>query len=209
MDTHNDKRIVRFIPNGLTFARLVLTLIFLAMVLYAPSLPEEKPANFLLVAFILFVIAGVTDIIDGKVARMFNVTSKFGRMVDPLADKILVCGTFICFAVVKQPTLAHIFEPTAVAVIRWLVVVIIIARELVVTILRHLAEARGVNFAATVSGKIKMFIQSFAIGTVLIKWAYVSRAWGDWFTVIAFLIMIISTVVSGIQSLKRPIKQVG
>ncbi len=206
MDTHNDKRMVRFIPNGLTFARLVLTLIFLAMVLYAPGLPQEKLPDFLLVAFILFVIAGVTDIIDGKVARMFDVASKFGRMVDPLADKILVCGAFVCFAIVKQPTLVHIFEPTTVAVIRWLVVVIIIARELVVTILRHLAEARGVNFAATVSGKIKMFIQSFAIGTVVMKWAYVSRAWGDWFTVIAFLIMIVSTVVSGIQSLKRPIK---
>ena len=84
---------------------------------------------------------------------------------------------------------------------------IIIAREIFVTVLRHLAEARGINFAATLSGKIKMFLQSFGIGTIMIKWAYVSREWGDWFTVVALSLMIIFTIVSGVRSVQRPIKQ--
>ena len=206
MDSKNNNRLIRLIPNGLTLGRLVLTIIFLIMILYAPQLEEPKPSRFLLIAFIIFLIAGLTDIIDGKVARMFNVTSKFGRMLDPLADKILVCGAFVCFAIVARPTFLHILDPGISSIIHWATAIIIIVRELFVTILRHIAEARGVNFAATASGKIKMFLQSFGIGTVIIKWAYVSRAWGNWFTITAFAIMLVVTVISGVSALKRPIK---
>ena len=206
MDTKGDNRLVRLIPNALTFARLILTLVFLAMVLYAPRTGEEKPATFLMTAFTLFVIAGLTDIVDGPIARAFSVTSKFGRIVDPLADKILVGGAFICFVIVKQPTFANIFSPHTAALIRWATAIVIIAREVFVTILRHIAEARGVSFAATVTGKIKMFVQSFGIGTVMVKWAFVSRAWGDWFTVVTFAIVLAVTVVSGVKSLQRPRK---
>ena len=94
MDT--EKGIIRFVPNALTLLRLVLTVIFLAMLLMAGRMDDDKPATFLTIAFVLFVVAAVTDIIDGKVARKYDVTSKFGRLVDPLADKILVCGAFIC-----------------------------------------------------------------------------------------------------------------
>ncbi len=201
---HNNN-LVRIIPNVLTLGRLILTLIFLGMILYAPQMGREKPAGFLLTAFILFVVAGITDIVDGKIARMYDVTSKFGRMIDPLADKALICGAFICFAIVGEPKLANFnLSVLTLSFIHWLVALVLIARELLVTILRHLAEARGVNFAATVSGKIKMFIQSFGIGTVIIGWAYVSRTWGDWFTIITLVIMITVTVISGINSLKRP-----
>ncbi|HIJ70943.1 MAG TPA: CDP-alcohol phosphatidyltransferase family protein [Planctomycetes bacterium] len=204
MDTKNDNRLVRLIPNGLTLSRLVLTLVFLSMILYSPHTGSEKPAAFLMVAFTLFVIAGLTDIFDGPVARAFGVTSKFGRMVDPLADKILVGGAFICFVIVRQPTFTNIFSPCTETLIQWTTAIVIIAREVFVTILRHIAEARGVSFAATVTGKVKMFVQSFGIGTVMIKWAFVSRPWGDWFTVVTFAIMLLVTVVSGIKSLQRP-----
>jgi phosphatidylglycerophosphate synthase len=56
--------------------------------------------GYLDIAFILFVVAGLTDIVDGTIARKLNVASKFGRMLDPLADKVLVCGAFICFAII-------------------------------------------------------------------------------------------------------------
>jgi len=203
----NNKGIVRFIPNTLTVGRLALTIVFLIMVLYAPRIGEEKPANFLLVAFILFVITGLTDIVDGKLARMYDVTSKFGRIVDPLADKCLVCGAFICFAIVGQPRLDNFnITPLTMDILRWATALIIITRELFVTILRQTAETRGVNFAATISGKIKMFLQSFCIGNVIIKWAYVSRTWGDIFTAVAFSLMVILTVVSGVRSVQRPRK---
>ncbi|MCK5564365.1 MAG: CDP-alcohol phosphatidyltransferase family protein [Planctomycetes bacterium] len=207
MDTQDNKGIIRHVPNALTVGRLVLTVIFLGMILYAPSMGVEKPANFLLIAFILFVVTGLTDIVDGKLARMYDVTSKFGRIVDPLADKFLVCGAFVCFAFVRQPTLNNFnISSETMEILRWSAAFTIIARELIVTILRQMAEARGVNFGATVSGKIKMFLQSFCIGTVLIKWAYVSRIWGDCFTATAFLVMIIITIFSGVRAVQRPRK---
>ena len=192
---------LRFIPNILTFGRLALTIVFLVMILDSPYV-ANKPF-FLDIAFVIFVIAGLTDIIDGPVARKLNVASKFGRMVDPLADKVLVCGAFICFAIVREPMLFD-FEPATMALIRWSVAGILILREVYVTILRHIAEARGINFAATVSGKVKMFIQSFAIGTVIIKAAHVQTAqWGYWFTTVVFALMLIVTVISGLRATQR------
>jgi len=195
------------IPNILTFGRLVLTIVFLVMVLFAPKYyaDGEKPfPGFLDVAFILFVIAGLTDIVDGYAARRLNVASKFGRMVDPLADKILVCGAFVCFALIGQPKLFDL-SPGVLTAIHWLVAAILIAREAYVTILRHVAESRGINFAATKSGKIKMFLQSFAIGTVVIKMAHVqTAAWGYWFTTVVFTLMLVVTVISGIRATQRP-----
>jgi CDP-diacylglycerol--glycerol-3-phosphate 3-phosphatidyltransferase len=198
---------LKIIPNILTFGRLVLTIVFLVMILFAPRYYAEGEVSFpgfLDVAFILFVIAGLTDIVDGFAARRLNVTSKFGRMVDPLADKILVCGAFVCFAVIGQPKLFDL-SPCLLTAIHWLVAAVLISREAYVTILRHIAEARGVNFAATVSGKIKMFLQSFAIGTVVIKMAHVqTAAWGYWFTTVTFIIMLTVTIISGIRATQRP-----
>jgi len=192
---------LRFIPNILTFSRLVLTIVFLIMVLCSPYV--ENKAFFLDVAFVLFVVAGLTDIVDGIAARRFNVTSKFGRMLDPLVDKVLVCGAFICFAIIGEPKLFG-FGPGTLAAIHWSVAGILILREVYVTVLRHIAEARGVNFAATISGKVKMCVQSFAIGMVIIKMAHVQTAeWGYWFTTIVFILMLMVTVVSGIRATQR------
>ncbi|UCE98703.1 MAG: CDP-alcohol phosphatidyltransferase family protein [Planctomycetota bacterium] len=192
---------LRLIPNILTFGRLILTLVFLFMILYSPYL--ENISFFLDIAFVIFVIAGLSDIVDGIVARSLNVTSKFGRMMDPLVDKILVCGTFICLAIIGEPKLFNLPE-TTMTVIHWSVAAILILREIYVTVLRHIAEAQGVNFAATFSGKIKMFLQSFAIGTVIIKMAHVQTAtWGYWFTTVTFTIMLVVTVVSGIRATQR------
>jgi CDP-diacylglycerol--glycerol-3-phosphate 3-phosphatidyltransferase len=196
---------IKYVPNMLTGGRLVLTAVFIVMILYSPTV-ENKPM-FLTIAFVLFVIAGLTDIIDGKVARKYNVTSKFGRMIDPLADKILVCGTFASFAIIGQPKLFDLDAPT-LTVIHWSVFAVLTSREVYVTILRHHAEAKGINFAATISGKIKMFLQSFAIGTVIIKAAYVSTAtWGSCFTSTVFLITVVVTVISGIASTRRRLGQ--
>ena len=197
---------LKLLPNILTLGRFVLTVIFLIMILLSPSryAQGELPfPDFLDIAFILFVIAGLTDMVDGAIARKLGVASKFGRMMDPLADKALVCGSFICFAIIGQPKLFGLPD-TTMSIIQWAVAGIIISREAYVTILRHIAEAKGINFAATVSGKIKMFLQSFAIGTVVIKMAHVqTAAWGYWFTAITFAIMLAVTVFSGIRATQR------
>lgn len=197
---------LKLIPNILTLGRFVLTIIFLVMLLYAPpryAAGELPFPDFLDIAFILFVIAGVTDMIDGTVARKLGVASKFGRLMDPLADKILVCGAFICFAIIGEPKLFD-FSALTMTIIRWSVAGVIILREAYVTILRHIAEAKGINFAATVSGKIKMFLQSFAIGTVVMKMAHMQTAtWAHWFTAATYTIMILVTVFSGLRATQR------
>ena len=192
-----------YIPNILTFSRLILTLVFLVMILYTPPPDAESRTFFLDIAFVVFVTAAITDMLDGPIARRLNVTSKFGRMMDPLVDKVLVCGTFICFAIIGEPKLFGLSQ-TPLAVIHWTIAAILILREAYVTVLRHIAESRGVNFAATMSGKIKMFVQSFAIGTVVIKMAHAQTAtWGYWFTTMTFVIMLAVTIVSGIQATQR------
>jgi CDP-diacylglycerol--glycerol-3-phosphate 3-phosphatidyltransferase len=197
---------LRLIPNILTLGRLVLTIVFLIMVLLSPRFyaEGERPfPNFLDYAFIIFVIAGLTDLVDGLAARKLNVASKFGRMIDPLADKVLVCGSFISFAIIGQPKLFNL-GPETQTIIQWSVAGILILREAYVTTLRHIAEAQGINFAATTSGKIKMCIQSFAIGTVVVKMAHVQTAtWGYWFTTITFAVMLIVTVISGLRATQR------
>jgi CDP-diacylglycerol--glycerol-3-phosphate 3-phosphatidyltransferase len=189
------------IANILTFARLAGTILFLALLLYSPE--AQNRTLVIDISFVIFVVAGLTDIIDGPIARKLNVASKFGRMLDPLVDKVLVCGAFVCFALIKEPLLFNL-SPLTQHVIRWSVAAILIAREGYVTILRHAADAKGIDFRAVASGKIKMLIQSFAIGTVLVKAAHVQTAtWGCWFTSITFAVMLAVTVVSGFTATCR------
>jgi CDP-diacylglycerol--glycerol-3-phosphate 3-phosphatidyltransferase len=186
---------VKQIPNILTFGRLILTIIFLLMILLSPRPPFP---GFLDIAFIILVIAGLTDVIDGLIARKLNVTSKFGRILDPLVDKVLVCGAFVCFAIIGEPKLFNL-NGHILALIHWSVAGILIARDVYVTVLRHIAEARGINFAAILSGKVKLFLHFFAIGTVFIKMAHVQTAmWGYWFTTVTLFIMLIVTIISGL-----------
>ena len=99
---------LRQIPNILTGGRLVLAVVFLVMILIEPTLPAERDMSFpsyLDLAFVIFVIAALTDLFDGHIARKLNVASKFGRMIDPLADKVLICGSFIVLALIGQPKL--------------------------------------------------------------------------------------------------------
>jgi CDP-diacylglycerol--glycerol-3-phosphate 3-phosphatidyltransferase len=197
---------LKLIPNILTFGRLVLTILFLAMLLHIPHAKDRVLT--LDSAFIVFLIAAITDIIDGPIARKLNVTSKLGRILDPLADKILVCGAFICFAIIREPALFAISE-TYMNVIRWAVAAILIGREGYVTILRHAAEAKGIDFSAVASGKIKMFLQSLAVGIVLIKSAHFPAAtWANWFTAVTFLIMLTATVISGFSATRRTAQKI-
>jgi len=192
---------LKLIPNILTFVRLVLAIVFLAMILCSPYAANRS--LFLDIAFAIFVIAGLTDIVDGPIARKLNVASKFGRMMDPLVDKILVCGAFICFAIIGEPKLFALPD-SSLKIILWSIAAVLTLREVYITALRHIAEARGINFAATVSGKIKMLLQSFAVGTVLIKMAHVQTArWGYWFTTVTLAIMLTVTIITGLKATQR------
>jgi CDP-diacylglycerol--glycerol-3-phosphate 3-phosphatidyltransferase len=193
---------LKLIPNILTFGRLVLTVLFLVMLLYVPYANNKTP--LIDAAFVIFVIAGLTDVVDGPVARKLKIETRFGRMLDPLVDKVLVCGSFVCFAVIGEPEFLFNLSERSLYIIRWSVAAVLILREGYVTIIRHIAEAKGIDFRAVASGKIKMLIQSFAIGTVLVKAAHVQTAtWGHWFTAITFATMIAVTVISGLTATRR------
>ena len=201
----NDKGIIKHIPNALTIGRFMLTFVLLGMLLYAPRI--EDNSTFLLIAFILFIVTALTDIVDGHIARKFEVTSKFGRIADPLADKILVCGSFLCFAIVGQPIFGNFDLPQIIfPVMQWGIAVLLLAREVWVTVVRHIAESRGIEFGAKWSGKLKMFLQSFGIGTVIFKWAYITAAWADWFTITVYILLAVVTVYSGIEYSLRKTK---
>jgi CDP-diacylglycerol--glycerol-3-phosphate 3-phosphatidyltransferase len=127
------------LPNQLTVARLVLTFVFVAL-LSIDGLPYGGTA-----ALIVFSIAAYTDFLDGHLARKHSLITNFGKLMDPLADKILMCAGFVLLACLN-------FIPA------WIVVVIL-SREFLVTGLRLLATAEGVVLAADSLGKYKTIFQ--------------------------------------------------
>src|SRR5436190_58020 len=115
-------------------------------------------------AMVLFIVAGMTDYYDGKIARRDKLITNFGILMDPLVDKILVCSAFIAFV-------GRHWLPAWMAVI-------IVARELAVTGLRLLAASRSVVLSAETLGKHKTTMQIVAIISTLVRGSYMQ--WGDW-----------------------------
>ena len=144
------------LPNKLTISRFVLTAGFLGA-LYS-ALPCRET-----IALAVFSIASLTDYFDGKIARRDKLITNFGILMDPLADKILICSAFIAFVEFKQME-------------AWMVV-IIVARELAITGLRLLAASKNVVLAAEGYGKHKTISQIVAILAVLVFMSY--GQWGE------------------------------
>ncbi len=144
----------RHAPNALTLARLALTVVFV-VVLTLYEFPDVN-AWALPVALVVFVVAALTDALDGYLARRWNVITVFGRIMDPFADKLLVLGAFVMLAGV---------EPSGVT--PWMLV-IILGRELLVTTIRGVLEGRGIDFSAALSGKLKMVAQSVGVPVILL-----------------------------------------
>jgi len=140
------------LPNKLTIGRLGLTAVF--FVLLGLGHPEAGAAGrwLLNISLALYIIAAFTDLVDGWLARKYGMVTDFGRVADPFADKILVCGALI-FLLTKAGT----------PVRDWMVV-IIIAREFIVSGMRTLAESKNIPFGATHWGKFKALSQNFAVG---------------------------------------------
>lgn len=139
------------LPNLITVSRLVLAVVLFALI--APGQPALA-----IPAAILFLIAAGTDAIDGYIARRYGLVTTVGRILDPFADKIIVCGTFI-FLLEQHPHSG---------VSAWMVV-IVVGREMFVTGLRSFLEQQGVDFSASLSGKLKMVVQCLAITASLLS----------------------------------------
>ncbi|MBK9120777.1 MAG: CDP-alcohol phosphatidyltransferase family protein [Phycisphaerales bacterium] len=150
------------LANQLTLTRLVLALVLFALLSWFDARHLDTQRWLLHVCFWIFLVAVLTDILDGLVARLTRTVTTFGRIVDPVVDKVIICGVFILFA-------SHSFwdgTRNITDVAPWMVVVIL-TRELLVSAVRAHAESGGVEFAATWSGKFKMFVQSATIAIIL------------------------------------------
>ena len=143
------------LPNKLTVSRFVLTALFLW------ALFSRMRFNDTL-ALVLFSLAGFTDFLDGRIARNRGLITNFGILMDPLADKILICSAFIAFV---EST--HLNPNAPVKVAAWMVIVIV-ARELTITGLRLLAASKNVVLAAENFGKHKTISQIVAINALLV-----------------------------------------
>jgi len=185
------------LPNKLTVSRFVLTVGFLVVMFSRIPFHET-------IALVLFSAGGLTDFFDGEIARQRKLITNFGILMDPLADKIMVCSAFIAFVDLGW-------------IPAWMVVVIV-ARELAITGLRLLATSKNVVLAAERYGKHKTISQIVAIIAILVvasyqDWGIVGRAvfgfglfgrpWSLWFTEISKWVAVALTVISGCVYLWR------
>ena len=202
-------RMHKHIPNFITMARLILTVIFFLVL----NLHEQGTFyRNMWAAFVIFLLAVSTDWIDGYLARKWKVESAFGRVVDPFADKIMICGSFVFFAShdfvnIEQARL--VFGPSEppisilTGVVPWMAVVLI-GREFLITGIRGLAESRGIDFRADWAGKIKMGVQCVAVGAVLFNVAtHWSMAWVWWVRDLSIWITLFVTVASAVNYIIR------
>ena len=136
------------LPNKLTILRVIMIPFFVAALLYDGGANQ----NMRYVAAALFIIASLTDMLDGKIARKYNLVTNFGKFMDPLADKLLVCSALICMIELRELP-------------AWMVI-IIISREFIISGFRLVASDNGVAIAASYWGKFKTTFQM--IGVVLL-----------------------------------------
>lgn len=179
------------VPNLITTARLVITvLVFVCLQLVAlhGATTAGAGGGVVLLAWAawgLFLVAAFTDFLDGYLARKWNLVTAFGRVADPFADKILITGSLVML----------MQFPVAMSVLTAWYVVVVVAREFLVTAIRGVVEASGRPFPADRLGKWKMVSQCWTVGALLAM-----VAGSDFFTPLAvagYWVSLLLTVVSG------------
>ncbi len=176
------------LPNQITVGRFVLAVIFLVLLAAADVQRRDQQRLLFHCAFWLFVVAGSTDWLDGYLARRQNQITAFGRILDPFVDKILVIGGFI---LLMGDGFRDAAGRNVTGLAAWMVVVIV-ARELLVSGLRGFSEAKGRAYAANWWGKIKMVLQSLTVGWIIgsvgpwpgVGWIMACRPYLIWATVL-------------------------
>jgi CDP-diacylglycerol--glycerol-3-phosphate 3-phosphatidyltransferase len=183
------------LPNQLTFLRLMLSLVLFGFI----------ACGWYMTSMWMFIVAAGTDWLDGYYARKYSQVTTLGRILDPFADKVIVCGTFIFIMAVP------IMSEVPWGLRAWMVVVIV-GRELLVTALRSFIEDRGSDFSAKMSGKLKMVLQCVAAGVCLFYLSYdppqtTSAAdWCWWLMVVSIWSALILTVYSGLVYIRAAVR---
>lgn len=170
------------LPNKLTIARIASVPFFIAAYM----------SGLYIVAFVLFIIASFTDLLDGKIARKYNLVTNFGKIMDPLADKILVYSAFCLM--VEDGTVPG-----------WMLIVIL-AREFVIGGMRTVAASDGTVIAAGMSGKIKTVLQMIAVPLLLLTAAISQEElfyYADLAAQMFLWASLIMTVYSGVEYIAK------
>ncbi|MCK2027152.1 CDP-diacylglycerol--glycerol-3-phosphate 3-phosphatidyltransferase [Microbacterium sp. SSW1-47] len=176
--------IPRQLPNAITVARIPLAVVFFVLLLLGGTYGISDPV-VRWIAGILFIVAISTDWVDGYLARRYDIVSDFGKLWDPIADKLLTGAGFIGLAILGE--------------VNWWIVIVILVREWGITIHRLVVASEHVVAAAWM-GKIKTAFQGVALGWALLP-LHVWIGLGPWTTItfLLMLIVLVLTVVSGID----------
>ncbi|MED5400717.1 MAG: CDP-diacylglycerol--glycerol-3-phosphate 3-phosphatidyltransferase [Planctomycetota bacterium] len=173
------------IPNLITISRLLMAVVLFVLI---------EADGWWKTATVLFAIAAATDFLDGFIARRYGLVTPLGRILDPFADKIIICGVFVFLLSVGG-------SESKSGVTAWIVVVVL-AREMFVTSLRGFLEKRGQDFSAALSGKLKMVLQCAAVPLCLLS---MDREIVEQFDSLIrardflVLVMVVVTVFSGVE----------
>lgn len=139
------------LPNKLTILRVIMIPFFVLALLIEGG--ENQTYRYIAAA--IFIIASLTDMLDGKIARKYNLVTNFGKFMDPLADKLLVCSALICMVELRELP-------------AWMVIVII-SREFIISGFRLVASDNGVVIAASYWGKFKTTFQMIAVVLLILR----------------------------------------
>ena len=169
------------LPNKLTIFRVILIPFFVVFML-APICPGY--ANYIAVA--IFIVASLTDLLDGKIARKYNLVTDFGKFMDPLADKLLVCAAMICLIETGQ-------------LAAWIVIVII-SREFIISGFRLVAADNGVVIAASYWGKFKTASQMVMIILLILNFGGIFEILTNIFIWLSLALTVISLITYIVQN---------
>ena len=171
------------LPNKLTVMRVILIPFFVAALLY----DNGSSQTMRIVANVIFIVASLTDLFDGKIARKYNLVTNFGKFMDPLADKLLVCSALICLIQLGQLP-------------AW-VVIIIISREFIISGFRLVAADNGIVIAASCWGQCKTTFQMIAVILMIFNIPALATV-----TMIMLVIAVVLTVISLVDYVAKNIE---
>jgi CDP-diacylglycerol--glycerol-3-phosphate 3-phosphatidyltransferase len=177
------------LPNCITVSRLVLAFVLFGMISYG---------GMWIASAVVFAVAAATDAVDGYLARRYGLVTTLGRILDPFVDKIIVCGAFVFLLAASQP------PPGLQSGIGPWMTLVIIGREMFITGLRSILEQQGKDFSASLSGKIKMVVQCFAVEASLLSMSHAFNS--GWFIVVRDIVLwlaVVFTLGSGVLYIRR------
>ena len=163
------------LPNKLTILRVILIPFFVVFMLFDITGAADK-----WIALVIFCVASLTDMLDGKIARKYNLVTNFGKFMDPLADKLLVCTALICL--------------TSMDRLNVIVVLVIIAREFIISGFRLVASDNGIVIAASYWGKFKTVSQMALIIVLIMDLGGAWNVVGTVLTWVALLLTVVSLI---------------